>query len=188
MVQGFSDAGYTVVGVGRGQAYHADLTSESETTHLFEDIAASHGPPYALIHSVGTWNAQSIASMSLADWDAMMRINLSSTFLCLREAARHMTQGRLVAVAAQQGADAALANQAAYAASKAGVIRLVEAAAREYASRGITAHVLAPSTIHYDPDQSGTVAAEDLVEAALFVCGNAGAATSGSTLRMYGSS
>ncbi len=189
MMAGFRASGYAVAGVGHGSDYEADLTVEDAVAQVFDTIVKHHGPIFALIHTVGMWQARPLADSSVQDWELMMRVNLTSTFLCFREAARWMQtgDGRLIAVTSSQGADRARAKQAAYAASKAGIIRLVEAAAREYQGRGISSHALAPSVITFgDPGAAG-VPASALVQAALFLCSAAGKSASGDTMRFYGS-
>ena len=188
MVEGFGNSGYTVVGIGHGLTYDVDLTDEKQVADTFATIAQKHDPIYALVHTVGMWNMEPIAEMSLSSWDTMMKVNLTSTFLCFREAARHMIngEGRLVAISSVQGTDRAHRAHAHYAASKAGVVRLVEAAASEYSGQGITAHALAPDTItFYDTEESG-VPAEDIVQSVLYLCSPAGRSANGVSLRMFG--
>ena len=189
MAERFRDAGYDVAGVGRRCAWEADLTAEQEVSRVFDEIERRHGPLYALVHTVGMWASSPLGDTNLADWKQMLDVNLTSTFLCFREAARRMgpAGGRLIAITAAQGADRGRSRQAAYAAAKAGVVRLVEAAAEEYHTRGITAHALAPSMIVYDGRRGSGVPAADLVQAALFLCGKGGASANGTTWRMYGS-
>ncbi len=188
MAERFLVGGYVVVGVGTGCDFEADLTVESEVKRVFEEIGNDHGTIFALVHTAGMWGAQPLAETTLKDWQLMMDVNLTSTFLCFREAARLMGQsgGRLVAITSAQGADRGIARQAAYAAAKAGVVRLVEAAAQEYRARDITAHAVAPSAIIYGDRDAAGVSASDLVDAVLFLCGPAGASASGATWRLYG--
>ena len=188
MANGFQADGYTVARIGRGLPLDVDLTSETDVVRAFEAVHQLYGSIYALVHTVGMWAMKSLSATTMQDWRTMMEVNLTSTFLCFREAARFMGEGggRLVGITAAQGADRGQPEQAAYAASKAGVIRLVEATAQEYASRGITTHALAPGMIVYDGHTAEGVRASDLVSAALFLCGPAGSAASGATWRMYG--
>ena len=97
--------------------------------------------------------------------------------------------GRLIGFAASQGVDQGRAQQGAYAASKAGVAKLAESVAAEYAGQGITTHVVAPSTILYGGEKEAQkgVKAEDLVDLCLYLCSGAVAALNGKTIRAYGS-
>ena len=188
MAARFRANGYPVVAIGKGQDFEADLTIGQNVQRIFDAIGRRHGRIFALVHTVGTWRAQPLADTTPKDWEQMMKTNLTSTFLCFRAALRLMTagDGRLIAITSAQGADGARAEQAAYAASKAGVMRLVEAAADEYRAHGISAHALAPSVITYGEEDGAGVPAKDLVDAALFLCSAAGKSSSGATLRLYG--
>ncbi len=187
-------AGVTVVGVDReGPAdalrfVEADVTDESGVRHAFA-VAAEAGPVAGLVHTVGMWAGAPLSETGLDAWETVLRVNLTSAFLAFREAARRMTDGgRLVAIASGQGADRGVAEQAAYSASKAGVIRLVEAASAELAPRGITAAAVAPSTILFGDDASGTpgVAVDEIAALCVRLVGPDGARHAGETLRAYG--
>lgn len=173
-------------------ALGADLADERAVAGALARVAREVGPPTALVHTVGMWNGGPLVETGLETWERVMRVNLTSAFLCFREAARVMLAGgrggRLVGIASRQGADRAPAEQAAYAASKAGVVRLVEAMAAEYAGRGITAAAIAPSSILFGdegPEVKG-VAAEAVAELCAYLCGPGGAVHSGTVVRAYG--
>ncbi|HEX7072022.1 MAG TPA: SDR family oxidoreductase [Rhodothermales bacterium] len=190
LVPTLRDAGYRAVEVARGDGanvYEADLLDEASVVRCFDQIAEREGAIDALIHAVGTWDSTPIATTSLADWEGLLRTNLVTTFLCFREAARIMNDGgRLIAFSSGQGADRSLAQQSAYAAAKAGVIRLVESAAAEYRERRITAHAIAPSTILFDDAGGKGVTASDLAAICLDVLSPTGAALNGQVIRAYG--
>ena len=188
--QGFERASDRVVTIGRGQSedIRADLTSESSTEAAFRQIDSAH----AVVHTVGMWAGSPLLDTSAEDWERILRINLTSTFLCFREGARLLTRGgggRLIGIASSQGADRGVASQAGYSASKAGVIRLAEAVNAEFEDRGVTAHVIAPSFILYGTESSSQdgVAVGDLVELTQYLCTDAGVSLGGATLRAYGS-
>ncbi len=178
-------------GSAEGRAFTADLLDEQAVEHCFAEIEDALGPAYALVHTVGAWAGKPLLETSLEDFSRLVRVNLFSTFLCFREAARQMQaqgEGRPIGIASGQGADGGAAEQYAYSASKAGVVRLVEAAAEELKDTGVTAHALAPSTILFE-EQSGRrgVPAGRLVNLCGYLCGQAGTALNGATLRAYGS-
>ena len=196
------DDGATVVGLDanagdpgadsdRLRLFEADLTTEEGVAGAFEQIAQEVGAVDGLIHTVGMWDGQPFAETSLDDWETMLRVNLTSTFLCFRAAVRQMqanrrgSGGRLVGIVSRQGADGGVAEQAAYSASKAGVVRLVEAVAAEYAGTGVTAAAIAPSTILFGGDGKG-VPAEQVAALGAYLCSDEGAAHNGTVLRAYG--
>jgi len=204
LVQGFGQQGATVAGIVRdeaaasalafppgvtGRAFAADLTDEGGVEGCFRQIGEQCGRLDALVHAAGGWAMKPLLETSLAEWQGLMRHNLDSAFLCFREAARLMQghEGRLIGISAGQGADRGRAQQGAYSASKAGVVRLVEAAAEELAGTGVTAHAIVPSTILFE-EAPGTpgVRVTDLVALCLYLCSEAGAAHNGAALRAYG--
>lgn len=189
------DAGATVAGVDARTAdpvvvsdrlhlFKADLGSEASVADVFDGLVDEVGPPDALVHTVGMWAGTPFAETALDDWETMLRVNLTSAFLCFREAVRHMKQGRLVGIASKQGADRGVAEQAAYSASKAGVVRLVEAIAAEYDGR-ITAAAVAPSAILFGGDGEG-VPAQHIADLCTMLCSDEGTKHNGTVLRAYG--
>lgn len=179
-------AAFNTTHPGKSEAFAIDLAKEAHVRSGFDQILERFYRIDAVIHAVGTWEAHPLAKTTLEDWRRVMDVNLTSTFLCFREALRVMEgPGRLIAFASRQGADRAVAEQAAYAAAKAGLIRLVEAISAEYADRGITAHAVAPSTILF-ANRSGGVYADDLINLCRMLVGTIGRAVSGATIRAYG--
>lgn len=167
-------------------AFPADVTNEAAVRDAFDGIAEQFGGLHALVHAVGGWAAAPLLDTSLDEWRRLLDLNLTSTFLCFREAARRMTgqRGHLIAIASRQGADRAPAEQAAYGASKAGVIRLVESVAAEFQGH-LTAHAIAPSMLTSDGSESGVSAAQ-IAELCVTLCGPTADALNGATLRAYG--
>lgn len=176
----------------------ADLADERSTAAAFDRVHEALGVPRALVHTVGTWDGAPFADTTLDAWEAVLRTNLTTAFVCLREAVRRMQAdgggGAVVAIASGQGADRGVAQQAAYSASKAGVIRLVEAVAAEYGAstrgeRGIAAVAVAPSTLLFGAEPAGTpgVAAADVAALCVRLCGPEAHVHAGATLRAYGS-
>ncbi len=173
---------------GAVATYFADVSDERATEQVFAEIGAAHGRIDGLIHTAGGWDGRPFAETSLAQWDAQLVANLTTAFLCFREAIRHMGEGggRLGAIASAQGADRGVAEQAAYSAAKAGVVRLVEAVAAEYSERGIHAFALAPSTIRYDEAPGPGVSADDLARLCIDLFRPEARSMSGSVVRAYG--
>ncbi len=181
-----------LVPVGPGsqvRSYPCDVTDESSVRGGFRQIAEQWGRVDALVHTVGAWAATPLLDTSAEAWEHLVRVNLLSTFLCFREAARLMGAGEggsLVAVASMQGADRGAAGQSAYSAAKAGVIRIVESAARELAGQGITARAVAPSTILFDEDGTPGVRAGTVVRLCLDCARPGSLLPSGAVIRAYG--
>ncbi|GAB5518298.1 MAG: SDR family oxidoreductase [Rhodothermales bacterium] len=200
LVKAFAEAGATIVALvykaeaaydlpfpedAEGWAFPVDVTDEQQVVEVFAHIHEQIGPIDGLIHTVGTWGQTPFTETSLADWQRMLDLNLTSAFLTFREAIKAMDNGgRLIAYTSAHGADGGHAKQGAYGAAKAGLIRLVEAVADEYADQGITAHALAPSTIAFDDDTDG-VSADDLVELTMMVATAPAGPLSGQVIKAY---
>ncbi len=174
-----------------GAVFHAELSDEAQVAACFGKIWDRFGYVDVLVHAAGVWAERPFLEMTLEDWRALLDANLTSTFLCFREAARLMRGrpgGRLIAFASMQGADRGRARQAAYSVAKGGVVRLVEAIGSELVAQGITVHAIAPSVIRYEDarkEETGVTAAE-LAELCIYLCSPAGVALNGMVLRAYG--
>jgi 3-oxoacyl-[acyl-carrier protein] reductase len=133
----------------RTGAFAADVTDEAAVARLFQEVEAALGPVQILINNAGTTHDRLLIQMTLEQFDAVLRANLHSAFLCTRAALRPMLRarwGRIVNVASISGI-VGQAGQANYAASKAGLIALTKSTAREVASRSITVNAVAPGFI-----------------------------------------
>jgi len=125
-----------------------DVADYDAVAATFEAIAERYGSPTVLVNNAGTVADGLLVRMTPEQWQRVVDVNLTGTFHCTREAARQMLRrddggGRIVnvaSVAAQHGG----AGQANYAASKAGVLGLTRAAARELGEKGIRVNAVAP--------------------------------------------
>ena len=190
-------AGARVAGLDRephdvgALSLEADVVSEADVKRAFDEVEVRMGPIHAVVHTVGMWASSPLAETSLADWRTILDVNLTSTFLVFRAAVRRMrgAGGRIVGIASGQGADKGVAEQAAYSASKAGVMRLVESVAAEFRDAEVTAAAVAPSMILFGDEPPGTrgVEAAEVARLCVTLCGPAGTVHNGSVMRAYGS-
>ena len=184
----FSEVGARVVSVGNmgSEDLVTDLTNEVDVVEVFEKIIHQNGRIDVLVHAVGMWSQWPILDTKLEDWEEMMRVNLTSSFLCFRESARHMIQshGTIIAICAQSGLETAIAQGGVYAASKAGQLRLIEAIAAEHPT--LNTFAIAPSTIRYRDTPEVGVHADDLVQMAIQLCSEPAGALRGTALQAYG--
>ncbi len=194
-----AEAGARVAGLDRADhdtgdlSVRADVTDPAAVDAALDQVADVLGEPDGLVHTVGMWAGTPFVETTLSEWRTVLDVNLTSTFVVFHAAARRMMAagqtGRLVALASGQGADRGVAQQAAYSASKAGVVRLVEAVAAEYRADEVSAAAVAPSMILFGdegPDARG-VEADEIARLCVTLCGPAGAVHDGSVLRAYGS-
>jgi NAD(P)-dependent dehydrogenase (short-subunit alcohol dehydrogenase family) len=127
----------------------ADLGSPAVAQAMVEAATDSFGGVDALINTVGGFATGPVSDDAIDQWDLMMNLNArvalvtSIAVLPAMQAARY---GRIVHIAAAPGVKAG-ANQAAYAASKAAVLRLTESIAAEHRANRITANCILPGTI-----------------------------------------
>ena len=172
----------------------ADLADEASTAAAFDRAEREIGTPRALVHAVGMWDGRPFAETELDAWEAVMRTNLTTAFVCVREAVRRMLAagagagGSVVLVASGQGADRGVAQQGAYSAAKAGVIRLAEAVAAEHRADSIAVVTVAPSTLLFGGEPGGTlgVSAAAVADLCVRLCGPEALVHTGATLRAYG--
>ncbi|MBN8587191.1 MAG: SDR family oxidoreductase [Rhodothermia bacterium] len=171
-----------------GWVLAADLADEAAAQSCFRKIAEKFEHLDVLIHATNEWDRRPIGQMSFEDWDRVIRKNLYAAFLSFREALYMMKTGpgRLIAITNQQGADKARAQMGAYAAAQAGLIRLVEATAAEYAKLDIAAFAIAPSIVLTEAEGKHGVWAGDVAELCLHLCRPESKALTGSVLRTYG--
>ena len=188
LIARFTEVGAHVVAVGNEgtEDLILDLANEDEVVDAFERIQREHKRMDVLVHAVGTWNEWPLLDTKLEDWERMMQINLTTSFLCFREAARHMVKngGTIIGICARSGLEAAVARGGAYAASKAGLLRLVEAVAAEHPT--LNTYALAPSVILYKDASGSGVHANDLVQLAIQLCSESASALRGTALQAYG--
>jgi NAD(P)-dependent dehydrogenase (short-subunit alcohol dehydrogenase family) len=126
-----------------------DVSDETAVCAAFDRISAELGTPSVVVLCAGITTLVPFEETSTELWERTLSINLTGAFLVLRCALpgmRKLGYGRIVALGAAAGKSGG-ARSAAYAASKAGLMVLVKSIASEYASRGITANVVAPALI-----------------------------------------
>jgi len=133
----------------------ADVSSSSDVARLMETTKDTYGKVDILVNNAGITRDQILVRMSDEDWDRVLNVNLRSVFLCSRAVLRQMIKqrwGRIISIASIVGV-AGNPGQANYASAKAGIIGLTRTIAREVASRGITANVIAPGFIDTEMTQ-----------------------------------
>lgn len=129
-----------------------DLASKEQVGKLIDEaIKALGGRLDILVNNAGLTKDNLFMVMKDDQWDDVIAVNLTSTFMLMRAATRHMLRsktgfGRIINISSVSGI---LGNpgQGNYAASKAGMIGMTKSLAREVAPRGITANCIAPGFI-----------------------------------------
>src|SRR5213082_3841623 len=137
------------VPVGSARAFSADVDNEDQIKTTFKSIISELGKIDILVNNAGITRDQLLMRMKRNDWDAVLNTNLTSAYLCTQQAISSMLKqrwGRIINITSIFG-QTGQAGQANYAASKAGLIGLTMAVAREVASRNITCNAVAPGFI-----------------------------------------
>jgi len=134
---------------GKAAAFTLDVTDEEQVKSAIKSAIAQFGKIDVLVNNAGITRDQLIMRMRRADWDAVLQTNLTSAYLCIQQVTSPMLKqrwGRIINITSVFG-QMGQAGQANYAASKAGLIGLTMAVARELGSRNITCNAVAPGFI-----------------------------------------
>jgi 3-oxoacyl-[acyl-carrier protein] reductase len=134
---------------GNAAAFVMDVADEEQVKAGTKAALAHFGKIDILVNNAGITRDQLVMRMKRADWDAVLNTNLTSAYLCIQQVIGSMLKqrwGRIINVSSVFG-QMGQAGQANYAASKAGLIGLTMAMAREVASRNITCNAVAPGFI-----------------------------------------
>src|SRR5580704_3471811 len=134
---------------GKASAFPVDVADEDQVKTAFMAALGQLGKIDILVNNAGITRDQLVMRMKRADWDAVLNTNLTSAYLCIQQAIGPMLKqrwGRIINVTSIFG-QIGQAGQANYAASKAGLIGLTMAIAREVGSRNITCNAVAPGFI-----------------------------------------
>jgi 3-oxoacyl-[acyl-carrier protein] reductase len=128
-----------------------DLADKAAVGRLIDEATAKLGRVDILVNNAGLTRDNLFMVMKDEQWDEVIAVNLTSTFMLMRAAARSMMRaksgyGRIINISSVSGI---IGNpgQGNYAASKAGMIGMSKSLAREVASRGITVNCIAPGFI-----------------------------------------
>ncbi len=134
---------------GEAAAFKLDVSREDEIKAVIKAVVAKFGKLDILVNNAGITRDQLVMRMKRADWDDVINTNLTAPFLLTQAAIGSMLKqrwGRIINITSIFG-QIGQAGQANYASSKAGLIGLTMAVAREVGSRNITVNAVSPGFI-----------------------------------------
>lgn len=139
----------TLTGRGRALAVQADVALPAQVEAALGQVEQDLGPIDILVNNAGLTKDGVLVRMSEADWDAVLGANLKGAFNTMKVATRGMIKrrwGRVINISSIVGLTGNR-GQANYAASKAGLLGLTKAVAKELASRNVLVNAVAPGFI-----------------------------------------
>jgi glucose 1-dehydrogenase len=146
------------VGGGEAMAIQADITQEDQVKRMFQQMLEAWGSIDILVNNAGCVQKETaVIDMSLADWEYVLRVNLTGQFLCVREAAREFlgrgvvpelscSAGKIICISSVHDA-IPWADHANYAASKGGVRMFMKTLAQELSMHKVRVNSISPGAI-----------------------------------------
>ena len=192
---------------GEGATFAADLSDGSRAEALVREVIGAFGQIDGLVNNAGLTQVGPFLALDPAEWDAIIRTDLTAAFHTCRAAIPAMLErgrGSIVNVASRLG-QAGVPQTAAYSAAKAGLIGLTRSLAREFASAGVRVNAVAPgfTLTEMTADLAGTEIgrqrlrdiplgrfgrADEVAEAVVFLLSDASSLFVGQTLNPNGGS
>lgn len=138
-------------------AIRADVSKEPEVRAMFQEMIAAWGTIDILVSNAGLQRDAALVEMTLDQWNTVLGVNLTGTFLCVREAAREMIRrgprpevsratGKIICISSVHER-IPWAGHANYAASKGGMMLFMQSVAQELAQHRIRVNSIAPGAI-----------------------------------------
>jgi NAD(P)-dependent dehydrogenase (short-subunit alcohol dehydrogenase family) len=176
----------------------ADVTREEQVVKLISTIVERFGHIDILVNSVGGYlGGKSVTDLEEHEWDLMMNLNLKSAFLISKHVIPVMKSsghgGKIIHISSKTGLKSE-GHDSAYAASKSGLIRLVESISQETKELGINVNCILPSVIDTEAnriampkaDFSRWVKTDDLTNVVFFLCSQEAKVITGAAIPTYG--
>ena len=134
-------------------AVHCDIGDESQVEAMAETAINTYGSLDVLVANAGISTQAPLHELALEDWDRVIRVNLTGTFLCARAALRYMfthNGGSIITIGSVQSMVYSGSGAGSYKASKGGILMLTRDIAAEYGDYNIRANCVCPGWIDTD--------------------------------------
>jgi len=133
---------------GKGRAFTVDVAHPGSVRDAVAAVVAALGRPQVLVNCAGTGKFANSHEMPFEEWNRIIAVNLTGTFLMAQAVLPHLMDGggNIVNIASNAGLSG-VAYSAAYCASKGGVVNLTRALSDEYVRRGVRVNAVAPGGI-----------------------------------------
>ena len=136
----------------QAEAFRADVADPAACEELVKAVKDRYGKVDILVNNAGVTRDGLLMTAKEEDFDKVLDTNLKGAYFCMKAASKVMMRqryGRIVSMSSVVGLRGN-AGQTSYAASKAGILGLTKAAAKELATRGVTVNAVAPGFIDTD--------------------------------------
>ncbi|WP_235885671.1 SDR family oxidoreductase [Paenibacillus cymbidii] len=137
---------------GEVKPVRLDVTDEASVLELFRQVDAAYGRLDVLVNNAGVGAFKPVVDTTLAEWEWMLRTNLTGAFLCSKEAFRRMKEqggGRIIAIASVSGY-IPIAENGAYGASKYGLRGFCDILNEEGKRHNVRVSVVSPGAVYTD--------------------------------------
>lgn len=171
-----------------------DLTAPGEVEALWERLASEGRLPRWVVNAAGGFRGGTVAATEADDYRFLWRLNLDATWWSCRAAARRLEPGGAIANVAARPALSGGAGSAAYAVSKAAVLRATQVLADELRERRVRVNAVLPSVLDTPANRASlsgerlreAVSTDDVAGVIAFLCSDAARAVSGAAVPVYG--
>lgn len=171
-----------------------DLTAPGEVEALWERLASEGRLPRWVVNAAGGFRGGTVAATEVDDYRFLWQLNLDATWWSCRAAARRLEPGGAIANVAARPALSGGAGSAAYAVSKAAVLRATQVLADELRERRVRVNAVLPSVLDTPANRASlsgerlreAVSTDDVAGVIAFLCSDAARAVSGAAVPVYG--